>query len=389
MGKFLNDSSARCTLCSTFLTMQGLARNDRHLYPIGSLYACDCGRTKVWTNSIRNEKALLAHYATGSRYFQGFCNDLFDGEGREIMPWRSVAFPGEYQRGQIYGTYEDYKLFEAGQGPDSTLVVWSGRFWPEVEGAEELIAHYAPYAEQIRALLAAPRSNPRQEPHIVAAQERTPDSEAFRRWFRNSKVVDETGKPLIVWHAQSETAEAFTVFDFARALDVGMHFGTKGAALQVIDYEEPSEHGRLVRPFYLSIQNPLMMEDPTAWVTVPIAPNSTQPVLQQLEDMGLITAPEHLALNRKIIRLCQHTPLDQVPEVPGKISQLVRELLEGLGYDGIVYRNEAEDTGSVSWIAFRPTQIKVADGANTTFDPANPDVRMNPAGHRRRRHAPR
>lgn len=151
MGKFFNEHSARCARCGTYLKSLGLARNENHLYPIGTLYGCRCGASKVWTNSIRNEAALLAHYETGSDYYQGFCNDLFDGEGESISAWRSVDFPGEQQPGQVYGTYEGYKRFKEGQGPDSTLVVWWGRFSPEVEGTQELVAEYAKYTEAIAA----------------------------------------------------------------------------------------------------------------------------------------------------------------------------------------------------------------------------------------------
>ena len=161
MGKFFTENSARCSACHTFLTSLGLARNERHLYPIGMLYGCECGASKVWTNSIRNEKALLAHYATGAIYTKGFCNDLYNSEGKEISPWRSVDFPGEYQRGQVYGTSKGYDLFKAGEGPDSPLVIWSGHFWPESEGAAMLLDVYAPYVDDIKALMLKERKNPR------------------------------------------------------------------------------------------------------------------------------------------------------------------------------------------------------------------------------------
>jgi len=70
----------------------------------------------------------------------------------------------------------------------------------------------------------------------ITAQAHRPDSEAFRRWFKDSVVVDANGEPLVVWHGQSETDDPFPVFDFDRALDVGMHFGTEQAAEEVIDY---------------------------------------------------------------------------------------------------------------------------------------------------------
>jgi hypothetical protein len=156
MGKFFNEESARCARCGTLLTSLGLARNGNHLYKLGTMYGCDCGASKVWTNSIRNEQALLAYW-TGAKssYMQGFCNDLFDGEGREIVPLRSVDFPGEEQRGQVYVPQEQVNA------PKSlSLVVWTGRFWPELEGKELLVEQYRVYADEIARLVAEPRRNP-------------------------------------------------------------------------------------------------------------------------------------------------------------------------------------------------------------------------------------
>ena len=217
----------------------------------------------------------------------------------------------------------------------------------------------------------------------ITAQAHRPDSEAFRRWFKDSVVVDANGEPLVVWHGQSETDDPFPVFDFDRALDVGMHFGTEQAAEEVIDYAKPSKKKKLIRPFYLSIQNPLLMQDPTTWVSVPITGDVQQAVLQQLEDMGIITADENLEAHSLISSWfrgpeAKFVPLKEIERIAGRISKIVRKMLADRGYDGIVYQNEEEDKGSFSWIVFYPEQIKLADGTNTTFDPADPDIRRNP-----------
>ena len=152
MSKFFNDDSARCLICEGRLLSRGLAGNDKHLYTIGTLYKCLCGASSVWTNSIRNPVALLAFLdGTSTRYYQGFCNDLFDGKrGRTIMPLRSMDFAGERQRGQVYG-YDDTDV----------AVVWSSRFWSEQVGPEKLIEWYAKHADVIRRAVAATlRSNP-------------------------------------------------------------------------------------------------------------------------------------------------------------------------------------------------------------------------------------
>jgi len=152
MSKFFNEDSARCPTCEGRLLPRGLAGNDKHLYTIGTIYRCRCGASSVWTNSVRNPQALL-DFLDGSspRYFQGFCNDLFDGKrGKTIMPLRSVYFAGERQRGQVYG-YDDTDV----------AVVWSNRFWPEQIGHAKLIEWYAKHADVIRRAVAANlRSNP-------------------------------------------------------------------------------------------------------------------------------------------------------------------------------------------------------------------------------------
>ena len=170
MSKFFNEDSARCLTCEGRLLPRGLAGNDKHLYTIGTLYKCRCGASSVWTNSIRNPVALLAFLdGTSTRYYQGFCNDLFDGKrGRTIMPFRSVDFPREMQRGQVYG-YDDTDV----------AVVWSGRFWSEQVGPGELIEWYAKHADVIR--------------RAVAAETSTSPHEAGRR---NPAVVDEPGSPI-------------------------------------------------------------------------------------------------------------------------------------------------------------------------------------------------
>lgn len=160
MSKYFNEDSARCLTCEGRLFPRGLAGNDKHLYTIGTLYKCRCGASSVWTNSIRNPVALLAFLdGTSTRYYQGFCNDLFDGKrGRTIMPLRSIYFAGEMQRGQVYG-YDDTDV----------AVVWSGRFWSEQVGPGELIEWYAKHADVIRRAVAAETSH--------EAGRRNPDDE--------------------------------------------------------------------------------------------------------------------------------------------------------------------------------------------------------------------
>ena len=191
------------------------------------------------------------------------------------------------------------------------------------------------------------------------------DSPEFRRWFGASKVVDGQGQPLVVWHASPPQIDPFYEFDPGRVADIGFHFGTEKAA---------SEFGK-PRPFYLSIQNPIRLEDPGDWF---YGVGRGWSVQDQLARDGLIdrhqyevfhVAAEVLRADRKA-----HGYTPRWTQERAKLSEKMRRILLDKGFDGVVYTNESEDYGSTSWIAFAPTQIKAAVGNRGTFDPNDPNV---------------
>ncbi|MEK9752564.1 MAG: hypothetical protein VW338_05045 [Rhodospirillaceae bacterium] len=85
----------------------------------------------------------------------------------------------------------------------------------------------------------------------VYEQAAAPDSEAFRAWFGDSKVVDENGEPLVVYHS---TDKKFTKFDKKKTIGGQFWFTNDRAA---IDAGEVGAAGRgVVVEAYLSIKNP-------------------------------------------------------------------------------------------------------------------------------------
>lgn len=167
------------------------------------------------------------------------------------------------------------------------------------------------------------------------------DTPAFRRWFGDSKVVDEGGRPLVLYHG---TDAPFTVFD--RTSDIGFHFGSPDTARTRLEHTGAADSGRLI-PVYLRIRNPLRTDDLWLW--------EPKEVLRELRGQGIITRNEA-------------TQADLVDR------EWVRDKLAAKGYDGIVYKNVAEGDGSDSYIVFDPTQIKSATTNRGSFDPANPDI---------------
>jgi hypothetical protein len=205
----------------------------------------------------------------------------------------------------------------------------------------------------------------REDQAVKAGQTKTP---AFRRWFRNSKVVDAQGEPLVVYHGHRDSTPAFDTFDMRKSASIGMHFGTEAAA----------QHRDHVRAFYLSIQNPLRLPDPGDWLRV--FPRRGLPAtLSELFRAGVIGARTLGQAQTQLHALdTAHENMEiSVEDYQEKASTLLRGLIERKGYDGVVYENRIEDRGSTSWIAFRPTQIKSVDNVGT-FNPADPRIERLP-----------
>src|SRR4051794_9119966 len=96
----------------------------------------------------------------------------------------------------------------------------------------------------------------------ITGQPRIP--RGFKRWFAHSKVVDDRGAPLLVYHGTKD--KSFTEFDPAKIKSgVGFWFTSDRAQAlghtQSIDRRGRTIHGRVIEA-YLSIQNPaITVED--------------------------------------------------------------------------------------------------------------------------------
>lgn len=165
------------------------------------------------------------------------------------------------------------------------------------------------------------------------SQTKTPE---FKRWFGDSKVVDEDGNPLVVYHGTSDSFDAFSVE--GRQYTSGLR--TNGAAWFTPNPKEaswaaealPKMRGETggapnVMPVYLSIKNPLFATEFSAY-----------PTKKEIAD------------------------------------------LVAAGYDGVIVTRTGRVEDADKIMAFRPEQIKSAIGNRGTFDPANPDIRYSLQG---------
>ena len=204
-----------------------------------------------------------------------------------------------------------------------------------------------------------------------------PSTAAFRRWFKNSQVVDAKGRPKVVYHGTTAPLfEAFALRATPRKeqLGFGLHFTEDwGLAARYAHGETARRAVKGSEPrvieAWLSIQNPY---DATGWVE---HDSEGYRVLKQI--VGRTLRPFGVQDGVYLYRV--GAMLDQVP------APKVFAALQALGYDGVRYtvhvgervyggiRTVAEAPG---WIAFSPTQVKATDNQGT-FSPDDPRMSFN------------
>jgi hypothetical protein len=199
--------------------------------------------------------------------------------------------------------------------------------------------------------------------HIV----RTPE---FKAWFGDwendpknaSKVVDENGEPLLVWHG-TWVETPFDVFDFDKA-DLGFHFGTYQQAKNRVETKMSILHRDrkpIIKPYFLNIKTLFDASDIGEW-------QYPQRYIDMIVDGNIIT--ENEAKTNGFFTA--YYPND---------NKTIRDfIINKHGGDvGFVYENKYEGGGQ-SYIVLQESQIKLADGTNTTFDGENPDIRYRRGG---------
>lgn len=194
---------------------------------------------------------------------------------------------------------------------------------------------------------------------------RTPE---FKKWFGDwendpknaSKIVDENGEPLVVYHG-TYVENPFYVFDFKKA-DLGFHFGT---------YEQAKDRSQtkpffanrksIINPFFLNIKTLFYASDIGEW-------EYPQRYIDMLVSDNVITESE--AKKNGFYRAYERED-----------NKSIRNFIIGKHGDevGFAYNNKHEGEGE-SYIVLNESQIKLADGTNTTFDKKSDDIRYKKGG---------
>lgn len=201
-----------------------------------------------------------------------------------------------------------------------------------------------------------------------------PVMENFQKWFNSSKVTTDQHEPLVVYHA---TSADFTAFN-TRGRDLGSHFGTKNHVNSFTDVTQ-------VIPVYLSIKNPLWLEDRGGFELTRI--------IDQLIEADVLSDARAGLLS----------DVDASGDISeSQMSNQIQDIIQDAGYDGVFYINRREGAhdpfdpdgfdgeeidemtdqeflaafpgAEVSYIVFNPSQVKSALGNAGLYLKSNPSL---------------
>ena len=218
--------------------------------------------------------------------------------------------------------------------------------------------------------LLAPNGKPSNLSPIQYELVRTP---AFKKWFGDwennpanaSKVVDENGEPLIVYHGGK--TKSINIFEIEKAGSVqysdwgkGFYFTPYKSTADYYSNEAIIKADKIYNDLYEVFEKTKDNED-----------------LKRFQQRG-----RELRSNKRTIVyevfLNVRKPLFEVVESMSYTDPfLSRQALEK-GKDGVIILNGSKKFDEL--LVFKSNQIKLADGTNTDFDSGNDDIRFEQGG---------
>lgn len=185
------------------------------------------------------------------------------------------------------------------------------------------------------------------------------DTKEFKAWFGDSKVVDDKGEPLRVYHGTVTTFDSFDPESQGSNIDHGKlgsgHYFSEDPQLAgsyAMLARAKADRAEQVMPVYLSVQNPLVIDTgPT---------DRGKDLWDKLRSFsGELGIDDDPVADRD-----NNTPnREWAPKFTSKLRQY--------GYDGVVVEF---GRGRREWMVFAPEQIKSATGNRGTFDPKSKNI---------------
>jgi hypothetical protein len=313
---------------------------------------------------------------TGTKAMQEII-DYADQAGRTIVLSPSADFGGNVNR--LTKFYKRLGFTEnKGRGKDYAI---SEAMYREPQGAPQ--QSRAP-GQQTMMVDGVARSTVNSDGRPIAP---TPEAIAnFWRWFGDSKVVDDQGRPLVAYHG---SRQEFTVFDYGK---IGEQGRSEGAGFYFTNNKNVASGYGSVMSVYLAIQKPMAYD----------AKPFSKPIIEKLikriaeiesnesgmdiadgfmSNFGDVSYNGLASVVREASKLItpENTALDQLSNIlgsganPEHINQAVREIT---GYDGVIAKgfSNVGDSQNTIYVAFFQNQIKSATDNSGEFSPENTSI---------------
>ena len=212
--------------------------------------------------------------------------------------------------------------------------------------------------------------------------------ENFKAWFGDSKVVDDNGEPLVVYHGTNANAYSdgsFNVFN-TNGERAGAYFSTSR--------EQAETYGQEVYETHLNIQNPLVINaGGRSWSDLAEATIESEPTAELSEFENKRNA-EADALFADLFAEMGDLGLDgdasveegpseklagDLPHGPTDVDALAA-LARRFGYDGLIVKDvldgpvsDSTQVAADTIVALNPRQVKSVNNRGT-YDPADPNI---------------
>ena len=279
-------------------------------------------------------------------------NQMQMGPGRILAQGAAGAaqVPLEYRIGATAEQLEKKPLPDFGEVVEGALtnvgldiVMPESKADPKVRATEALQSLPEPERNAVQFALVSP------DPNSFKGLTPKQREAALLNWHMEAHPVfrDKTGNPKIFYHGTK--AGEIDFFDTQSDSNVGSHFGSRAAANSFADSKE---EGTVVYPVYLNIKNPAITSD---LYPIEIGPESLKAALQDVKTLEGNSVFSKEEINDWAGKM---RTSDFKVQMAG--DKIFKAALEAKGFDGIQYKNEIEDPGHISTIAFYPYQVKSA-----------------------------
>jgi len=220
-------------------------------------------------------------------------------------------------------------------------------------------------------------------------------NENFKIWFGDSKVIDEDGNPLVVYHGSNNDIRRFHSFSktmkkrneddmFDSFVQFGNFFSSSPETADFYaETDRPTQH-KIDSKERVEAAHKSMMETKDVKQRIEVFNKYKKIEDKYKEGVKNKEIFEYYSDTIYPVYLSLQNPL--IVEGEGKSwFKVLPDIYNNFDYeryDGIIFKDiiEANSIVQTTYVTFQPSQIKSAVGNNGDFNPNNPDITMEKGG---------